>query len=121
MNFSRGDSPMSSKYIYNMTMKMFGSQAEPAFETRGELEASWGREWGCDNDVGDLRLVMMHRPGPEFDVIDPAKRIESIGSFGDLDKGWYFQSDTIPELDQMRFLLGQEKNLCIAQLKTGSL
>ena len=93
---------MGSRHIYNMTMKMFGSQAEPAFETRAELEASWGREWGCDNDVGELRLVMMHRPGPEFDVIDRSKRIDSIGSFGDLEKGWYFQSDTVPELAQMQ-------------------
>ena len=85
-----------------MTMKMFGSQAEPAFETRGELESSWGREWGCDNDVGELRAVMMHRPGAEFAVIDPSKRIESIGSYGDPEKGWYFQSDTIPELAQMQ-------------------
>ena len=93
---------MTARHIYNMTMKMFGSQAEPAFETRGELEASWGRDWGCDNDVGELRLVMMHRPGSEFDVIDSSKRIESIGSYGDLDKGWYFQSDTIPDLAQMQ-------------------
>lgn len=93
---------MSAKHIYNMTMKMFGSQAEPAFETSGELEASWGREWGCDNDVGDLRLVMMHRPGNEFDIIDESKRIESIGSYGDIEEGWYFQSDTIPNLRQMQ-------------------
>ena len=93
---------MSPDYIYDMTVKMFGPQAEPAFESSGELQASWGREWGCDNDVGQLRAVLMHRPGPEFAVIDPSKRIESIGSFGDLEQGWYFQSDTIPELAGMQ-------------------
>lgn len=93
---------MSADHIYDMTVKMFGPQSEPAFESSGELRASWGREWGCDNDVGQLRAVLMHRPGPEFDVIDRAKRIESIGSFGDLDEGWYFQSDTIPELADMQ-------------------
>ena len=92
---------MSADHIYNMTIKMFGPQAEPAFESPGELQASWGREWGCDNDVGQLRAVLMHRPGSEFDVIDRTKRIESIGSFGDLKEGWYFQSDTIPELADM--------------------
>lgn len=93
---------MSSDHIYSMTVKMFGPEAEPAFESAGELQASWGREWGCDNDVGQLRAVMMHRPGPEFDIIDRSKRIESIGSFGDPEEGWYFQSDSIPELSDMQ-------------------
>ena len=35
-------------------------------------------------------------------VVDPAKRIESIGSFGDLEAGWYFQSDTVPPLAEMQ-------------------
>jgi hypothetical protein len=38
----------------------------------------------------------MHRPGSEMNVVGPSKRIEAIGSFGDLDAGWYWQSDTIP-------------------------
>jgi hypothetical protein len=39
----------------------------------------------------------MHRPGDEMSIIDPARRIEEIGSFGDRQKGWYFQSDVIPD------------------------
>lgn len=93
---------MAKDHIYSMTVKMFGSEAEPAFESAGELTASWGRVWGCDNDVGQIRAVLMHRPGEEFDIIDPSKRIESIGSFGDLEEGWYFQSDTIPKLAEMQ-------------------
>lgn len=93
---------MAKDHIYSMTVKMFGPEAEPAFETAGELAASWGRPWGCDNDVGQLRVVLMHRPGREFDVLDPSKRIESIGSFGDPEAGWYFQSDTIPDLAEMQ-------------------
>jgi N-dimethylarginine dimethylaminohydrolase len=93
---------MAMDHIYSMTVKMFGSQPEPAFESQSELEANWGQTWGCDNDVGQLRKVLMHRPGDEFNVIDPSKRIEEIGSFGDLEKGWYFQSDTIPDLSEMQ-------------------
>jgi N-dimethylarginine dimethylaminohydrolase len=91
-----------TEHIYAMTVKMFGPEAEPAFETAGELTATWGRDWGCDNDVGQIRAVLMHRPGEEFDIIDPTKRIESIGSFGDLEEGWYLQSDTIPSLSEMQ-------------------
>lgn len=93
---------MAMDHIYSMTVKLFGAQAEPAFEAPEQLSANWGRTWGCDNDVGQLRAVLMHRPGPEFEVIDPAKRIDSIGSYGHPDAGWYFQSDTIPELADMQ-------------------
>jgi N-dimethylarginine dimethylaminohydrolase len=91
-----------NKDVYNATIKLFGSHPEPPFEDPGRLEALWGRRWGCDNDVGQIRAVLMHRPGDEFNVIDPAKRIEEIGSFGDLDAGWYWQSETIPPLAEMQ-------------------
>jgi N-dimethylarginine dimethylaminohydrolase len=89
-------------FVYERTIKMFGAQAEPAFETPEQQTAVWGREWGCNNDVGRLRTVLMHRPGPEMSVVDPRKRIESIGSFGDPETGWYWQSDTVPPLSEMQ-------------------
>ena len=49
---------MAQNHIYAMTVKLFGAQAEPRFETSSELQASWGREWGCNNDVGQLRTVL---------------------------------------------------------------
>lgn len=91
-----------NKDVYGATIKLFGSQPEPAFEDSRRLEALWGRNWGCDNDVGQIRAVLMHRPGNEFDVIDPTKRIEETGSFGDLEAGWYWQSETIPPLAEMQ-------------------
>lgn len=91
-----------NKDVYNATIKLFNSQPEPAFEDKTRLEALWGHNWGCDNDVGQIRAVLMHRPGDEFKVIDPAKRIEETGSFGDLEAGWYWQSETIPALAEMQ-------------------
>ncbi len=92
----------SPGWVYNQTIKMFAAGAEPAFEDSTELEAYWGRAWGVNNDVGQIRSILMHRPGPEMDVIDPTKRIESIGSFGDVDAGWYFQSDSVPDIGEMQ-------------------
>jgi len=88
--------------IYNQTIKLFGSHPEPGFESEEQQTAVWGRQWGCDNDVGRIRLCLMHRPGDEMDIIDSTMRIEEIGSFGDRDKGWYFQSDVIPDWDEFR-------------------
>ncbi len=93
---------MASDHIYQSTIKLFGSQAEPPFESDEQQTAVWGQSWGCDNDVGKLRKVLMHRPGNEFNIIDPSKRIESIGSYGDIEAGWYFQSDTIPSLAELQ-------------------
>jgi len=88
--------------IYNATVKLFGSEPKPAFEDPVRMEKVWGRNWGCDNDVGQIRTVLMHRPGHEFDVIDPTKRIAETGPFGDLEAGWYWQSESISSLVQMQ-------------------
>ena len=58
----------------------------------------WGRHWGCNNDVGRLRMVLMHRPGPELNIVDASKRLPEIGAFGDPEQGWYWRGDTIPDL-----------------------
>lgn len=89
-------------YLYQQTVKLFGVHAEPAFESEEQQTAVWGRRWGCNNDVGQLRVVQMHRPGDEMKVIDTSKRIESIGTYGDLDKGWYWQSDSIPPIAELQ-------------------
>ena len=88
--------------IYNQTIKMFGSHPEPAFESAEQQAYVWGREWGCDNDVGRIRLCLMHRPGDEMNIVDRTRRIEEIGSYGDPEAGWYFQSDTVPDWGEFR-------------------
>ena len=87
------------EYRYNMTIRSFPSHAEPAFEEPDQQEAVWGRRWGCDNDVGRLRMVLMHRPGEEMGVIDPDKRIERLNSYGDEEgQTWYWRGDRLPDL-----------------------
>ncbi|MEQ8666074.1 MAG: arginine deiminase family protein [Rhodospirillales bacterium] len=94
--------PPKRRDIYSATMKYFGSQPEPGFTDPERMAAIWGRAWGCDNDVGRLRSVLVHRPGDEFNVIDPTKYIEETGGFGDIATGWYWQSETIPPLEDMQ-------------------
>lgn len=90
------------EYRYNMTMKIFHSWPEPAFESAAQQEEVWGRKWGCDNDVGRLRMVLMHRPGEELGVIDPTMRNEELGSYGDPGHGWYWRGATIPALEELQ-------------------
>jgi|SRR5680860_1268175 len=88
--------------VYSATIKLFGSEPDPAFEDPERLERLWGRVWGCDNDVGQIRAVLMHRPGEEFNIIDRDKAIAETGGFGDVDAGWYWQSQEIPELAELQ-------------------
>ena len=103
-------------WVYNETVRMFALSGDPPFEDAAELERHWGRAWGVDNDVGRIRSILMHRPGDEMKVIDAAKRIESIGSFGDVEKGWYFQSDTLPPVTEMQ---AQHDALAVALVARG--
>ena len=43
----------------------------PPLDTRfeAEVETYWGRRWGVRTEVGRLRAVLVHRPGPEIDAI----------------------------------------------------
>ena len=40
--------------------------SEPPFETDSELIDTWGRNWGCDSDVGKLKTVLMHPPTERY-------------------------------------------------------
>ena len=104
-------------WVYTQTIKMFAAPASPPFEDEAELERHWGRVWGVDNDVGQIRSVLVHRPGPEMAVVDPAKRIPEIGSFGDVEQGWYFQSETPPDLPAMQ----AEHDTLVAALKAAGI
>ena len=78
--------------------EMFGSVPTPAFESREELESGWGRNWGCDNDIGRLRAVLMHRPGAELNVVDTGKPLGFVEGYGDKQAGWYYNSNVPPNL-----------------------
>ncbi|MEO1193496.1 MAG: arginine deiminase family protein [Pseudomonadota bacterium] len=91
------------EYRYNMTIKAFPSHAEPPFESKEQQDEIWGQQWGCNNDVGRLRKVLMHRPGDELSIVDPSKRLEELGSYGDLEgQTWYWRGNYIPSLEELQ-------------------
>jgi N-dimethylarginine dimethylaminohydrolase len=94
--------PMDPAWVYNETVKMFAIGGDPPHEDAAEMESTWGRVWGLSNDVGQIRTVLMHRPGVEMNIVDTSKRIEAIGSYGDLSEHWYFQSEDAPDIPTMQ-------------------
>ena len=89
------------EYRENKFFSIFGSVPEPPFESAHEQTAVWGRRWGCNSDVGRLRVVLMHRPGEELSVVKNQPMPE-IGGFGDPEKGWYWMGRTLPDLPAMQ-------------------
>ena len=52
-----------------MTVKVQGERWFPSeVPFRDEMKLLWG-DWYCDSEVGTLRAVLMHRPGPEIEGI----------------------------------------------------
>lgn len=90
-----------AEWRYNLLIKDFPSEAEPAFETEEQVTRWWGRNWGCTNDVGRLRTVLMHRPGAEMSTFDTSKRLEN-NAFGDVQAGWYWRGNEAPDLAGMQ-------------------
>ena len=39
-----------------------------------ELEKMWGRKWKANTNVGKLRMVLLHRPGKEFQTVGARAR-----------------------------------------------
>ncbi|CCV04563.1 conserved hypothetical protein [Mesorhizobium metallidurans STM 2683] len=90
-----------NEYRENKFFSIFGSVPEPGFDTAEEQIPVWGRHWGCSNDVGKLRAVLMHRPGDELSVVEN-KPMPEVGGFGDPEKGWYWMGRTMPDLPAMQ-------------------
>jgi len=91
-----------SDHRYNMLIERFASEAEPAFESGPEQRFVWGRQWGCDSDVGRLRVVLMHRPGEEMRVLETLPRIPELGAYGDPATGAYWRGEVIPPLAEQQ-------------------
>ncbi len=90
------------EYGYHQTMKTFASAPEPAFETADELRAVWGEAWGCPNDVGRLRAVLVCRPPDDIAIVDREKWDDELGCYADRQAGWYWRGKEAPDLVRMR-------------------
>ncbi|NBS65950.1 MAG: amidinotransferase [Betaproteobacteria bacterium] len=87
---------------YNMLIERFASEPAPAFETADEQAFVWGREWGCNSDIGRLRVVLMHRPGEEMRVVDTLPHIPELNAFGDPVTGAYWRGNVRPTLEEQQ-------------------
>jgi N-dimethylarginine dimethylaminohydrolase len=94
---------LPDEWSYHQTIKAFASEAEPPFESPEQQRLVWGREWGCSNDVGTLRVVLLCRPPDDLaSVVDTSRWDSELQAYADREAGWYWRHQEPPDLKIMR-------------------
>jgi len=91
-----------SPQYYHEVLKAIPPRPTPVFEDEKMQVRVWGRSWGVRNDVGPLKLVLVHRPGDEVNIMTRDKYDPAIEALIDRKDQWYFRSDTPPDLEKMQ-------------------
>lgn len=91
-----------SEAYYHVVLERIPPRAEPAFESPEMQRRVWAREWGVSNDVGRLRLCVVHRPGDEIDTIDGSRYDPELDALISDREQWYWRDSTAPDLGRMQ-------------------
>ncbi|MGD2040923.1 MAG: arginine deiminase family protein [Anaerolineae bacterium] len=79
--------------------RIIRAEPEPAFEEPAMLEKVWGRRWGVNNDVGRLRMVLVCRPGAEWELMmSGGTFVPEAGAWIGPDNLWYWNGRERPDL-----------------------
>jgi N-dimethylarginine dimethylaminohydrolase len=83
-------------------LKRMPPRPTPIFEDPDMQVRVWGRRWGAYNDIGPLKMVLVHRPGPEISIMTAEHYDPVVDACIDDGAQWYWQSDTPPDLQKMQ-------------------
>ncbi len=93
---------MNHSMYYHAVLEKIPPKALPSFEDEAMQTRVWGRRWGVLNDVGSIKMIMMHRPGDELRRITADKYDPEIDALINIDEQWYFRSDQAPDISGMQ-------------------
>jgi N-dimethylarginine dimethylaminohydrolase len=91
-------SPFEDSYYATLTPSL----PEPPFESRDEQERVWGRLWGSVDEVGRLRVVLVRRPGREWERVRADCWSDRAQALVDPEGMWYWLCREPPDLDRLR-------------------
>jgi N-dimethylarginine dimethylaminohydrolase len=95
---SQNDIPTEIEAYMNLH-RIIHAEPEPAFEEPAMLERVWGRCWGVSNDVGRLRLVLVSRPGKEWEIMmSGGTFVPEANAWINPDHMWYWNGRERPDL-----------------------
>jgi N-dimethylarginine dimethylaminohydrolase len=87
---------------YHEVLKRIPPKATPVFEDEDMQIRVWGRRWGVYDDVGPLKMVLVHRPGDEIRVMTQDKYDPDIDALIDDREQWYWREKTAPDPAKMQ-------------------
>lgn len=92
--------PWLAEQAYQSMHRNNPGKGEPALESPLLLEKVWGRRWGVNNDVGRLRVVLVSRPGQEWQMMmSGGEYVEEAGAWIGPEMIWYWADTNRPNLD----------------------
>jgi N-dimethylarginine dimethylaminohydrolase len=95
--------PVTPTEAYMNLHRRMPGEPEPAFEEPAMLEQVWGRRWGLNTDVGQLRSVLVSRPGEEWQVMmEGGEFVEEAQAWLSQDKMWYWSARERPNLTKVQ-------------------
>jgi N-dimethylarginine dimethylaminohydrolase len=95
------ESTYSEVEAYMNLHRILRAEPEPPFEEASMQEKVWGRVWGIDNDVGQLRMVLVSRPGKEWDpMASCGEWVEEAQAWISSDRMWYWNGRERPNLEK---------------------
>src|SRR5581483_11345439 len=97
-----GMSLTDSAQYYHEVLKRIPPRATPAFEDEAMQERVWGRRWGVYDDVGPLRMVLVHRPGDSIRIMTGDHYDPTIEALIDDEQQWYYRDRRAPDLARMQ-------------------
>ena len=89
-------------HYYHEVLKAFPPQAHPLFETEDMQTRVWGRRWGVFDDVGPLKMVLVHRPDEALLQWTPDKYDPELEAFIDQPAQRYWRGRRPPDLAKMQ-------------------
>ena len=98
-NISTND---NDKFRYHRIMQTFASPAEPAFEHPDQQRKVWGDVWGCNSEIGQLRKILVHRPGEEIKRVTEDWYDEKLGSYCSKEEEIWWRGRNLPNLKNMQ-------------------
>lgn len=103
MNEHSKEDLRGTEAYYHLVLERMPPRAAPPFESPEMQERVWGRCWGVHNDVGRLRMCVLHRPGDEMAAVNLAGTYDPvIGAFIDEAHQWYWRDVEPPDLERMQ-------------------
>jgi N-dimethylarginine dimethylaminohydrolase len=94
---------ITAEEAYMNLHRLIPGEPEPRFEEAIMLEKVWGRQWGLNTDVGHLQMVLVCKPGKEWEtMLGGGEYIEDAQAWLGPDKMWYWNGRERPDLTKVR-------------------